>query len=315
MTQTAIPDKESSQALGIHVDSLIRHFGAVKAVDGITFDAPAGAVTALIGPNGSGKTTLLLILAGLLAPDSGEASVAGLDVVHDARARGRIGWMPDVFGTWDALTCLEILTIFGQAYGMNKKHAVAKAAELLERSYLDEFASLPARVLSRGQKQRLGLARALVHDPDVLLLDEPASGLDPRSRVDLRDMLRSLAAEGKTVLVSSHVLSELEEVYDHAVFLSQGKTIDTGEPDGNEVRRGWRLEALDPASLRRFLDSADIPYKEGNRTGEVVVSLASYESAAELFKAAVLAGVALYSVAPTSGRLEETYLSLDEERK
>ena len=300
---------------GIEADGLKRAFGDVRAVDGVTFTAPAGAVTALIGPNGSGKTTLLLLLAGLLKPDAGQAKIDGFDLSgQNLQARSRVGWMPDVFGTWDSLTCTEILATFARAYGIAKPEAERRAVELLHKVYLDEFAPRPARVLSRGQKQRLGLARALVHDPSVLLLDEPASGLDPRSRIELRDVLRDLAAQGKTVLVSSHVLSELEEVYDHAVFLSQGRTVELATAaQPASVSRGWRLDAIDPATLRAFLDEADIPWQSGTG-GEVIVQLASYESAAELLHAAVAAGVLIHTVAPLSGRLEEAYLSLDQER-
>lgn len=299
---------------GIEAIGLKRAFGAVKAVDGMTFTAPAGAVTALIGPNGSGKTTLLLLLAGLLRADAGRANVAGYDLTtNNLDARARIGWMPDVFGTWDALTCTEILRTFAHAYGIDRRTSGDRVAAILARVHLSEFAERPARVLSRGQKQRLGLARALMHDPEVLLLDEPASGLDPRSRIELRDLLRGLAADGKTVLVSSHVLSELEEVYDHAVFVSRGRTVDTAGPAAEPVKRGWRLDALDPVGLRTFLDNAGIPWSE-QAGGDVVVQLGGYESARELIRAAVAADVPLHTVSPVSGRLEETYLSLDEER-
>ncbi|MDR1767589.1 MAG: ABC transporter ATP-binding protein [Propionibacteriaceae bacterium] len=303
---------------GIQAEGLRRWFGQVAAVDGVTFSAPSGAVTALIGPNGSGKTTLLLILAGLLKPDSGLAAVAGHDVVADnLAARSHVGWMPDVFGTWDALTCQEILSTFGRAHGLSKQDAKRRGLELLDWLYLAEFADRPARVLSRGQKQRLGLARALVHDPPVLLLDEPASGLDPRSRVELRRALRNMASVGKTVLVSSHVLSELEEVYDHAVFLSRGRTI-SGLGEGPVAPKaaagGWRVAALDPVGLREFLDRAGVPYESADARGEVVVSLSGPESAAELVRAAVGAGVLLHTVVPLVGRLEQAYLSLDEER-
>lgn len=303
-------------APGVEARNLRRAFGDVRAVDGITFTAPAGAVTALIGPNGSGKTTLLLLLAGLLLPDEGVAKVAGFDVAtHNLQARSHVGWMPDVFGTWDALTCSEILTTFAHAYGVERSAAPQRVAEVLELVHLAEFARRPARVLSRGQKQRLGLARALVHNPDVLLLDEPAAGLDPRSRVELRDLLRGLARQGKTVLVSSHVLVELEELYDHAVFLSRGRTVNVAEAAlPAATGRGWRLEALDPTELRSFLDGAGIPWVSGPGAGEVTVPLAGVESASELLRAAVKAGVALHTVAPLSGRLEETYLSLNEER-
>ena len=299
---------------GIEAIGLKRSFGPVRAVDGATFTAPTGAVTALIGPNGSGKTTLLLLLCGLLQPDAGRANVAGHDIgAANLEVRSRVGWMPDVFGTWDALTCTEILTTFAHAYGIDRKVSGTRVAALLDQVHLGEFAHSPARVLSRGQKQRLGLARALVHDPEVLLLDEPASGLDPRSRIELRDLLRSLAADGRTVLVSSHVLSELEEVYDHAVFISRGRTVDDVDTDAEPVQRGWRLAALDPVGLRTFLDHAGIPWA-GQANGEVIVQLGGYESARELIRAAVAADIPLHTVTPVSGRLEETYLSLDEER-
>ncbi|MDR1833140.1 MAG: ABC transporter ATP-binding protein [Propionibacteriaceae bacterium] len=310
---SVIPD--SACLPGIKAQGVKRYFGAVRAVDGIDFTAPTGAVTALIGPNGSGKTTLLLILAGLLQPDSGTAEVAGFDVARQNRqVRQKVGWMPDVFGTWDALTCAEILATFGQAYGLPNPAAKDRAFELLEYLYLTEFAKAPARVLSRGQKQRLGLARALVHDPEVLLLDEPASGLDPRSRIELRQILRDLAQRGKTVFVSSHVLSELEEVYDHAVFLSQGRTVDATAADQPTQQRGWRLDAADPVSLRVFLDNADIPYTQTPSGTEVSVQLAGYDSAIALIRAAVNANVPLHTVAPIAGKLEETYLALNEER-
>jgi len=281
----------------------------------MTFTAPAGAVTALVGPNGSGKTTLLLMLAGLLQPDEGEVTVADLDVLRDnERARTAVGWMPDVFGTWDSLTCTEILTTFARAYGMSASAARARARDLLDQMHLTELAGRPARVLSRGQRQRLGLARALVHDPQVLLLDEPASGMDPRSRIELRDTLRSLAEKGKTILVSSHILSELEEVYNHAVFVSRGRTVDAEIVQPVAAERGWRLEATDPVALRVFLDRADIPYTQTSGSSEVIVQLSGWDSAVQLVKAAVTADVPLHTIAPVAGRLEEAYLALNEER-
>ncbi len=314
-TETLHP-APAAEVPGIEARGLKRSFGEVKAVDGITFTAPAGAVTALVGPNGSGKTTLLLLLAGLLRPDAGSARIAGYDVVsQNLAARGQLGWMPDVFGTWDALTCNEILSTFAHAYGVPRPATPARVAEVLDLVHLSEFATRPARVLSRGQKQRLGLARALVHDPQVLLLDEPASGLDPRSRVELRDLLRQLASDGKTILVSSHVLAELEELFDHAVFLSRGRTVDVAAAEQPQsVGRGWRIEAIDPAELRAFLDRSGIPWVSGPSAAEVTVPLTGAESASELIGAAVRAGVRLHTIAPLAGRLEETYLSLNEDR-
>ena len=300
--------------MGIQATDVHRVFGAVRAVDGATFTAPAGAVTALIGPNGSGKTTLLLVLAGLLRPTSGKVEVAGLDP-QTVEARGRVGWMPDQFGTWDALTPTEILVTFAKAYGLPAAHAQTRAAELLDQMHLTELAASPARVLSRGQKQRLGLARALVHDPQVLLLDEPASGLDPRARIELRDTLRAMAAQGKTVLLSSHILSELEDVYDEAVFLDRGRTV---VPDVSVTQpattRGWRVAACDPGGLRAFLDRTGVPWQASpGASDEVVVALTGPQSAADLVKAALAEDVAVHTVAPLAGRLEEAYLALDRE--
>src|SRR5690349_16289537 len=177
---------------GVTARGVRRTFGSVVAVDSIDLDVPPGQVTALVGPNGSGKTTLMLMLAGLLVPDAGQVRVAGHDPVTDPVAvRRHVGWMPDVFGTWDTLTAREVLLTFADAYRVPRAEAAERATDLLARVHLTELADAPAHVLSRGQKQRLGLARALIHSPAVLLLDEPASGLDPRSRVELRSLLRA----------------------------------------------------------------------------------------------------------------------------
>jgi len=317
---------------GIEVTGLRRAFGAVKALDGADLVARAGAVTALVGPNGSGKTTLLLVLAGLLVPDSGQVRVAGHDPVTDnAGARARTGWMPDAFGTWDSLTAREVLTTFADAYRVDRTTAAARIDELLATVHLSEYADQPAAVLSRGQKQRLGLARALVHDPQVLLLDEPASGLDPRSRVDLRLLLRRLADEGRTVLVSSHVLAELDEMADDAVFLSRGRTVaGLSENDAVSGRRTWHVRSLSVAALTDWLDTAGVawrpdgaprtlgtPAAPGNAgsAGGVLVDVAGEAGAAALLRDAVTAGVPVVSSAPAAGALEQAYLALEEERR
>jgi ABC-type multidrug transport system ATPase subunit len=319
---------------GIVVRDVHRSFGAVRALDGVSLDARPGRVTALIGPNGSGKTTLLLVLAGLLVPDSGHVRIGGHDPVRDgAAARARTGWMPDVFGTWDSLTAREVLLTFAAAYRLPADVARGRAAELLETVHLSEYADRPASVLSRGQKQRLGLARALVHSPDVLLLDEPASGLDPRSRVDLRVLLRALAERGTTVLVSSHVLSELDELVDDAVFLSRGRTVTADTLVAAETaRRTWRVRALSLASLTGWLTSVGAVWRPDDDAGEpaagftppvpapdaagsVLIDIANEEGAAQLVRDAVAAGVPLVSLAPAGGALEQAYLALDEERR
>ncbi|GAA3815931.1 ABC transporter ATP-binding protein [Cellulomonas soli] len=314
---------------GIVVRRLHRAFGPVKALDGIDLVARPGAVTALVGPNGSGKTTLLLVLAGLLVPDAGEVRVAGHDPVADGpQARARTGWMPDAFGTWDSLTAREVLLTFAAASWISPSVARRRVDELLATVHLSEFADRHASVLSRGQKQRLGLARALVHDPQVLLLDEPASGLDPRSRVDLRLLLRDLADQGRTILVSSHVLTELEEMADDAVFVSRGRTVtDAGIDATVDAPRAWRVRALSLAALTRWLTSVGAAWSPDDGgpdnhlapptdgPGAVLVQIAGDDGAATLIRDAVAAGVPLVSVAPAGGVLEQAYLALDEERR
>lgn len=301
---------------GIRAQGVRRSFGPVHAVADVDLVAAPGRVTALIGPNGSGKTTLLLMLAGLLTPDAGTISIAGADpVTHNYAARSRTGWMPDVFGTWDSLTAREVLTTVAAAYRIDAEPGRARASELLELVHLSEFADQPAHVLSRGQKQRLGLARALVHDPAVLLLDEPASGLDPRSRVDLRVLVRRLAAEGKTVLVSSHVLTELDEMADDAVFISRGRTVATRSVADADRPREWRLTALDSEALTAWLDQDGPAYRREPDGPAVLVELTGDAAAAALLRSAVEAGVDVSSLAPAGGVLEQAYLALEEERR
>jgi len=308
----------SPPTTGIVVEDVSRSFGTVRALDSITLEARPGRVTALVGPNGSGKTTLLLVLAGLLVPDSGTVRVAGFDPVTDGpSARARTGWMPDAFGTWDSLTARQVLSTFAAAYRIPSATARARVDELLATVHLTELADRPASVLSRGQKQRLGLARALVHKPDVLLLDEPASGLDPRSRVDLRVLLRRLADEGCTVLVSSHVLSELEEMADDAVFISRGRSV---VPDASSAQQTWQVRALALGALTTWLTSVGAAWRPGDGTvpdgpGSVLLEVAGDEGAARLVRDAVAAGVPLTSLGPVVGTLEHAYLTLDEERR
>lgn len=301
---------------GITATGVRRSFGSVHAVRNVTLEALPGRVTGLVGPNGSGKTTLLLMLSSLLAPDAGEIRVGGIDPLADPQAaRAILGWMPDALGAWGSLTARETLVVTARLYGMPRETAAARAVTLLAQVGLTDLADSPARVFSRGQKQRLGLARALVHDPQVLLLDEPASGLDPQARIDLRVLLRRFAAEGRTILVSSHVLAELEEVIDDAVFLVAGGTVDADRvAAAARSTRTWRIRVhgvpvgeaaasvagatgQDPAAIR--VDRQD-----------VLVSFAGESDAAEALRALVTAGVAVVEFAPATGSLEHTFLDL-----
>ncbi|MCC9177272.1 ABC transporter ATP-binding protein [Arthrobacter sp. zg-Y750] len=309
----------SAESTGIVAEGIQRSFGSVQAIRAMDFTAPAGEVTALIGPNGSGKTTLLLILASLLAPDAGSVRINGFDPLTQAGAvRATVGWMPDTLGTWESLTATEILTTMGAFYGLGRSVAAARAAELLDTVHLTEYADQPARVLSRGQQQRLSLARALIHDPSVLLLDEPASGLDPASRVDLRVLLRRLAGEGKTILVSSHVLSELDEMADRAVFVARGETVKTQSlSDAGTQERWYTVRALDTGKLLRQVDAQQLQYRQpqDQQRPHVQIRVSGEDAAAELLRNLVLADVGVTAFAPSGGALEETYMSLETDRR
>lgn len=311
-------------APGIVASGVRRSFGRVEAVRDVSLRADAGRVTGLVGPNGAGKTTLLLMLASLLQPDAGEIRIADVDpVAEPQRARALLGWMPDTLGAWPALTVRETLVVTGKLYGMNGVDAAARAEVLLRELDLEPLARSAARVLSRGQKQRLALGRALVHDPAVLLLDEPASGLDPQARVDLRLLLRRLAADGRSILVSSHVLSELEEVVDDAVFMVAGETVGADRVAKAAYRvRSWRLRLLAASSGDPSAEEvARVTSVLGSAPGEIAVDrrdllvpFSTDAQAAAALRALIEAGVPVLEFAPSIGDLEHTFLDLEEGR-
>ncbi|MDQ1582399.1 MAG: type transport system ATP-binding protein [Microbacteriaceae bacterium] len=298
---------------GIRVDGLRRSFGGIHALRDATFEAHPGSITALVGPNGAGKTTLLLTLATLLAPDAGEIRVAGFDPVSEpAQVRMRMGWMPDILGSWAALSVRTTLELTGRMYHLSKQAAGERADELIDLVALAPHAEQATRVLSRGQKQRLSLARALVHDPSVLLLDEPASGLDPAARVRLRLLLKKLAFDGKTILISSHVLSELDEVADAAVYLDAGVTA-TAEAvaQAKERLRTWRIRAVNEDRLAATLAaSEEFAGRVSADNLGTLVAVAGERQAAALLTALVAEGVEITSFAPAVSDLEHTLLDL-----
>lgn len=299
---------------GISVSGVSRSFGAVHAVRDATLDVPPGSVTGLIGPNGSGKTTLLLMLATLLQPDSGSIRIAGFDPLSDAAAvRARMGWMPDVLGAWPSLSVRQAIETTGRLYRMPRAMAARRAEELLALTGLGPLAEQPTRVLSRGQKQKLSLARALVHDPGVLLLDEPASGLDPAARAELRGLVRRLAGEGKAILVSSHVLSELDEMADAAVYLAAGVTASPEQiARAQSSMRQWRVRALDPAALASAVAALGLPADRASVDNVgTLLSFADEAEAAATLSRLVGAGVAISDFGPAVGQMEHTFLDLN----
>jgi ABC-2 type transport system ATP-binding protein len=249
--------------------------------------------------------------------------VAGFDpVTEQPEVRRAMGWMPDGFGTWDSLTVLEVLTTIAAAYRLAPAAASTRIDELLVMLHLTDLRDRAARTLSRGQKQRLGLARALVHDPRVLILDEPASGLDPRSRIELRDIVRGLAHHGTTILISSHILGELEEMSDHAVVVAGGRAVAVHDLTGaDRPRMTWRITTLDATRLRatltaRGIEHVDVLTPAGPWTNRAAVEVeaAGEEEAASLLESLVRDGIPIFGFAPAVSGLESAYLAATQER-
>jgi ABC-2 type transport system ATP-binding protein len=213
----------------VSVENLHVAYGTTLAVRGLSFSIPRGEIFGFIGPNGAGKTSTIKVLATLLKPVSGRALIAGIDVAKDSQAvRRKIGYMPDFFGVYDDLTAREYLHFFAAAYAIESGRREAIVRDVLALTDLTEKTDAPVDGLSRGMKQRLGLARVLLHDPDLLLLDEPASGLDPRARIEMRELLKELQSMGKTILVSSHILHELAQLCTSIGIVEAGRMVACG---------------------------------------------------------------------------------------
>lgn len=210
----------------IEFHAVHKHYGATHAVAGIDCTIPRGATVGLIGPNGSGKTTLLRMLVTLTAPTSGDISVDGHSVSSEpAAVRQRIGYMPDSFGVYEAMSAAEYLDFYARCDQLPAGERSTLVPALLARVGLADQAATAVMSLSRGMAQRLSLARALLRDPEILVLDEPASGLDPRARIELRTLLHTLHEQGKTILISSHILSDLADLCTHMLILENGTMV------------------------------------------------------------------------------------------
>ena len=213
----------------VEVRSLCVKYGKTVAVRDLSFSIPKGEVFGFIGPNGAGKTTTIKVLATLLAPALGTARINGLDITrHPRPIRRQIGYMPDFFGVYDDLTVNEYLHFFAAAYRLDGRKRNSVVGDVLALTDLAEKKDTQVDALSRGMKQRLGLARVLLHDPELLLLDEPASGLDPRARIEIREILKALKEMGKTILVSSHILHELAQVCTCLGIIEAGRMVAEG---------------------------------------------------------------------------------------
>jgi ABC-2 type transport system ATP-binding protein len=213
----------------IQVNRLTRYFGPTRAVNQLSFSVMPGEVVGFIGPNGAGKTTTMRILSTLDEPDDGDAYVDGFSVINDPdQVRFRLGFMPDAYGAYPNVSCIEYLDFFARAYGLQGRKRIDAIGHVLEFTHMHHMAEKPMSGLSKGMKQRLCLGRALIHDPAVLILDEPAAGLDPRARIELKEMIGRLAANGKSLLISSHILSELAEMCDRVAIIERGELLASG---------------------------------------------------------------------------------------
>jgi len=216
----------------IKTQDLQKFFGSFHALRGISLEVPAGSIYGFVGPNGAGKTTTMRILTTLTRPTQGQAWVAGHSVLEDRRAvRRSIGYMPDEFGVYEDLRVWEYLDFFAACYDIPEKERKRLVGDLLELVDLSHRREDMVDKLSKGMKQRLSLARTLAHDPQVLILDEPASGLDPRARVEIRELLGELANMGKTIFFSSHILADVEDICSHIGIVEAGELIMQGSMD------------------------------------------------------------------------------------
>ncbi len=230
----------STQPL-LELSRVRRYFGSTRAVDDVSFEVHRGQVFGYIGPNGAGKTTSMRILATLDTPSSGDAYVEGFSVVDDPdRVRRRLGFMPDYFGTYANINVREYLDFFARAYGLRGQARLSALDYVMKFTLLSDMAEKPINGLSKGMKQRLCLGRTMVHSPAALVLDEPAAGLDPRARIELREMINALAADGKAILVSSHILTELAEMCHVVGIIEQGQLLAVGSV--NEIQQGKRAD-------------------------------------------------------------------------
>ena len=303
----------------VRVRGLVKRYGRLVAVDHMDLDVPVGSVVGLIGPNGAGKTTTMSAITTLLTPDEGTIEVFGYDpLTQPFDVRGVVGWMPDFFGLYEGLTCTEYLDFFAGAYHVPTAVRRGRVTDLLELVDLIDKRDTDVAGLSRGMQQRLGLARTLVHDPRLLVLDEPASGLDPRARIDLREILLELARQGKTILISSHILAELGELCDRVAIVQAGRVLAQGTPA--EIRAASRSTASVHARILGGPDEVQRGVAVARNLGALnavgqgpslfAELTGGEEAAADLLAALVSSGLRIVSFAERDGGLERLFLEV-----
>jgi len=278
MPESALPPQAAVQTHG-----LTRMYGSLAALSGLDLTVNKGDLFGFIGSNGAGKTTTLRILATFLTPSAGSALVLGNDVVRQADAvRHVIGYMPDFFGVYKDMEVTEYLDFFGACYKIPTAKREQTVKDVLELVGLSEKRGALIGALSRGMQQRIGLARVLIHDPQVLLLDEPASGLDPRARIEMMAILQELQRMGKTIIISSHILSELQTLCNRVAIIEKGKLIYSGPVQGvrEQVSTGkvmWVRVTSDPAQATELLKTRPEVTEVEPVDGELKITLASHD--------------------------------------
>jgi ABC-2 type transport system ATP-binding protein len=300
---------------------LVKRYNGTLALGGLDLEIAAGEIFGLVGPNGAGKTTTLRILATLLVPTAGDAEVAGASIrTNPDGVRRVVGYMPDSFGVYDDMKVWEYLDFFGRCHGLRADRRRRMIGDLLELVDLGPRRDAYVATLSRGMLQRLCLAHALVHDPAILILDEPASGLDPRARVELRELLRELRSLGKTILVSSHILPELEELCTSLAIIDRGRVLAKGSMAEIEAR--LRIGAV--LRVRVLGDAAAVAAARDHLAADASVVAAEIgegdvieigftgddDAAARLLAGAVAAGIRIASFARAASDLEELFLQV-----
>jgi ABC-2 type transport system ATP-binding protein len=301
----------------IQLSNLRKEFDDLTAVSDLTLEIPRAEIYGLIGPNGAGKTTTIRMACGLLTPTNGTVSISGIDVLKDPeQAQQHIGYLSDFFSVYEDLKVWEYLDYFANAYKMAEADIGPRITEVISQTGLEVKRNALIRGLSRGMKQRLGIARAIIHRPDVLLLDEPASGLDPKARFDLRNLLRLLSGQGTTILVSSHILTELEGFCTSIGIMEKGKLLRSGRIEeiaatgsGRYIHLDWIGEFANivHSLLQKHINVVN-PQVDGNEgTFEFT---GSNDELAKVLSDLVTVGVRVVSFKERKRSVEDIYLKI-----
>lgn len=301
----------------VEVANLKKYFGRTRAVDDVSFAFASGQVVGFVGPNGAGKTTTMRILATLDEPTSGEALIDGVSVIEEPeRARHLVGYVPDSLPTHRDISVHEYLDFFARAYGLKGSKRNRTVESIEEFTNLTGIRDKMLVALSKGMKQRVTLARALLHDPPVLILDEPAAGLDPRARIELRELLRALSSQGKAILISSHILTELAEICHAAIIIEHGRILMAGGIadllSDNVPRRTVMIRVLD-RQQELHKDLLQMPHIETARIvgQEVVVEVSgSDEACSDLLAAVIAKGYRVVEFKQQRANLEEIFMNV-----